>query len=631
VIRLAAFLLLFARCMAESQSVEPSVRGRVTGPAGRPVPNATVSLKNATGNALLSITAANGTYTFRALMPGIDYELKADNEGMASPVRSLRVSAPDEIVTIDLTVTARILFEDVTQKTGIDFTLRNGRTGRFYLPEIMLGGVAALDFNGDGCIDIFVTNGASLPEQAKTANQYSNRLYRNNCDMTFTDVTEKAWLAGSGYAMGAAAGDFDNDGFVDLFVTGLRKNTLYRNRGDGTFEDITAKAGLDRKTGVWSVSAGWFDYDNDGYLDLFVTHYLAWTLDSDGACKLSGKPFYCHPRDFKGLPNQLFHNNRDGTFTDVSASSGVGSSIGKGMGVAFGDFNGDGLADVFVTNDSIPNFLFQNLGNGKFKEVALEKGVAFAANGNAVAGMGADFRDFDNDGLDDIALDAMYWDEFPLFRNRGKPNFFTDETIPSGIALATRNLTGWGMGMYDFDNDGHKDLFFAVSHFPGSEPQVHADQAMANHVLRNLGGGSFEDVSSLAGRDFQQRALYHGAAFADLDNDGRVDVVVSAVNGPLKIFRNSSPAGHWVALRLVGTKGNREGLGARVRVTLPTGNVMYNHATTSVGYASSSEPLVRFGMGPYDYAPEIEIRWPGGQAQTLKNTKADQVLTVREP
>jgi hypothetical protein len=286
---------------------------------------------------------------------------------------------------------------------------------------------------------------------------------------------------------------------------------------------------------------------------------------------------------------------------------------------------------VFVANDSVPNFLFENLGNGKFKEVALEKGVAYAAHGNAVAGMGADFRDFDDDGRDDIVLDGIYLDTFPLYRSLGAPKFFVDETVTSGLANATRQLTGWSLGMYDFDNDGHKDLFFANSHFPGYEAYAHADSALSNRVLRNLANGRFEDVSIAAGRDFQIPALHHGAAFADFDGDGRVDVVVTALNSPVKLFRNTSLPAHWIALRLVGTRSNRDGLGAKVRLTMPTGRAQYNHATTSVGYASSSEPLVRFGLGPYETAQEIEIRWPSGRVQVLKGIKGDRMLEVQEP
>ena len=266
---------------------------------------------------------------------------------------------------IDLTVGPSILFEDATSRAGLNFTLRNGATGHDYQPEIMLGGVAALDYNNDGCMDIFFTNGAELPSGNKTGPEFHNRLYRNNCDRTFTDVTEAAGLAGEGYSMGVAAADYDNDGFTDIVVTGLNGNTLYHNRGNGTFENVTAKAGLAGTT-MWSVSAGWFDYDNDGYLDLFITSYVEWKAGEDH-CSEGGKPYYCHPRVYNPLPSRLYHNNHDGTFTDVSKSSGIADHLGKGMGVAFGDYNGDGFLDVFVTNDSVPNFLFQNLGNGKFR------------------------------------------------------------------------------------------------------------------------------------------------------------------------------------------------------------------------------------------------------------------------
>jgi hypothetical protein len=613
------------------------ITGTVVDSQGRPVKGAAVAIRrNGQPQDKMSLSSADGSYSFDGLEIGADYELKATHEGLAARVRPVHLSEPGANVVAALTLIPPIQFQNVALEAGLHFSLRNGAEERFYQPEIMLGGVAAFDYNNDGCMDIFFTNGAALPSAVKTGPQFYNRLYRNNCNGTFTDVTEQAGLAGNGYSMGVAAADYDNDGLVDLFVTGLNQNTLYRNCGDGKFEDVTNKSGLaapERKNGpMWSVSAGWFDFDNDGYLDLFVSSYVAWTPDADHCWMEGGQPFYCHPRVYRPLPNRLFHNNHDGTFMDVSEASGIARSLGKAMGVAFGDFNRDGLVDIFVANDSMQNFLFENLGGGKFREVALERGVAYASHGNAIAGMGADFRDFDDDGLEDIALDGMYFDNFPLYRNLGKPQFFSDETASSGLEAATHDLTGWGMGMFDFDNDGHKDLFFAASHFTGSGPRGRTDAALPNHVLRNLGNRWFDDVSPLAGRDFQVPGMHHGAAFADFDNDGRVDVVVTAIDSPAKLFRNVSPsAGHWIALRLAGTHSNRDGLGARVRLTLPSGAIEYNHATTTVGYASSSEPLVRFGLGPYDQAKEVEVRWPSGRVQVLKGIGGDRVLTIKEP
>ena len=627
------FAILLAAWLAWAQDASvPALKGRVLDAAGAPVSGAELSLKaSGTGRALLSLSGANGAYHFDKLEPGVDYEVRAYREGLASGTRTLRISSDDERITLNLTIAPRIQFEETALRAGMDFTLRNGAEGHSYQPEIMGGGVAAFDFNNDGCMDIFFVNGAALPSGEKTGPEFQNKLLRNNCDGTFTDVTTGSGLGGKGYGMGVGAGDFDNDGLPDLLVTGLRGNHLYRNKGEGKFEDVTARAGLGGVDPPWTISAGWFDYDNDGFLDVFVTSYVAWEPGLDH-CSAAGKPFYCHPRVYKPLPNHLFHNNGNGTFTDVSEASGIRKSLGKGMGLAFGDYDGDGLMDVFVANDSAPNFLFRNLGGGKFREVAVAAGVAYQANGNAIAGMGADFRDVDNDGRDDIVLNGMYFDTFPFFRNRGKPAFFGDETIASGLAKATRNATGWGMGIYDFDNDGAKDLFFAASHFPGSEGYVNAPAEAPNMVLLNTGSGTFEDVSRFAGADFQSAALHHGVAFADFENDGRVDAVVTAIGSRARLFRNvSGKQEHWIGLRLQGTKSNRDGLGAQVRLTLPNGRMQYNRATTSVGYASSSEPLVRFGLGPYSNVREIQIRWPSGTVQTLADIAVDRVHRVSEP
>ena len=530
---------------------------------------------------------------------------------------------------------AQIRFEEIAKKAGLNFELRNGAAGEFHQPELMLGGVAVLDYDNDGCMDIFFTNGAAMPSLKKTGPQYSNRLFRNNCDGTFTDVTEKAGVAGEGYSMGVAIGDYDNDGYPDIFVTGVNRNILYHNRGNGTFEDVTEKAhlgGVDPRFGkLWSVSAAWVDIDNDGWLDLVVTNYVQWDPNLEPRCGEPQNPAYCHPDAYHDTPNQLFRNNHDGTFTDITDSSGLANHLGKGMGVAVADYDGDGLMDIFVANDSVPNFLFHNLGHGKFEEVGLLAGVALNEDGRPVASMGADFRDFDNDGRPDLIFTAMINDTYPLFRNTGKSPAFEDVTAQTGLAIATRTLTGWGIGLYDFDNDGYKDIFTANAHFPALDRFLGRDPSLPNSLFRNTGNGRFEDVSRTAGADFQAPGQHRGVAFADFDNDGRIDAVVTNVNGPARLFHNFTPnSGHWLALKLIGTKSNRDGIGAKIALTLPDGRHLYNHCSTSVGYASSSEPLVRFGLGKETAAREIEIRWPSGQLQTLRDVKADQVVKVRE-
>jgi len=524
---------------------------------------------------------------------------------------------------------AQIRFEDVTRASGIRFELQNGAAGEFHQIELMGGGVAALDYNNDGCMDIFFANGAPLPGFEKSA-RYRNRLFKNNCDGTFADVTDAAGVAGSGFSNGAAAGDYDNDGFVDLFVAGVDRNILYHNRGNGTFEDVTAKSGVNaphaRLGKLWSIAGGWFDADNDGYLDLVVTNYVGWSAATERPCSAAGGRSYCHPGNYEGRPNQIFRNNHDGTFTDVSDASGIGALTGKGMGVAFADFNGDGLTDIFIANDTMPNFLFQNLGGFRFREVGFEMGVALPESGRAVASMGVDFRDADNDGWPDLVVTAMVNDSYPFYRNLGKGAGFDDFTAKSGLAGVTLGLTGWAAALFDFDNDGWKDLFFANSHFPELGRLLNSPAALPLSVFRNRGGARFEDVSADA-----KPAFYRGAAFADFDGDGRVDVVVSAIGSEARLLKNVSAGGqHWLAFRLRGVKSNREGLGARFKVTLAGGKTLYNHATTSVGYASSSEPIVRFGLGNEKEAMSVEIAWPSGVVQTLKNVKGDKLIAVTE-
>jgi hypothetical protein len=540
------------------------------------------------------------------------------------------------LLLLGIPAASQIRFEEISGKAGLDFRLDNAAAGRFHQIELMAGGVAAFDFNNDGCMDIYFTNGAAIPELRKTGPKFYNRLYRNNCDGTFTDVTAQAGVAGEGYSMAVATADFDNDGWCDIFVAGVNRNILYRNLGDGRFRDVTMPAGLTGRDAngakPWSVAAGWLDYDNDGWLDLFISNYVEWNPATEPPCGPPDNRLYCHPNVYRGQPNQLFHNNSDGTFTDVSESSGIARHIGKGMGVAFADFDGDGFTDIFVANDSVRHFLFRNQGDGAFREIGLEAGVALREDGMPIAGMGAGFGDFDNDGLPDLVVSGMINDGFLLFRNLGKRSLFEDFGQRSGLLMGTRQITGWSLGMYDFDNDGWRDLFFAASHFPALERSIGRSVSLANRVFRNIEGRRFEDVSAGAGHDFQVPALYHGTAFADFDNDGRIDVVVTTLDGPARLFRNiTGNPGHWLAVELRGRRSNRQGLGTVVRVTLPDGRQISGHATTSVGYACSSEPLVRFGLGENREVKKIEVIWPGGGRQDVAVVAADRLVRIEEP
>ena len=530
--------------------------------------------------------------------------------------------------------TSSIRFENTVQNSKIKFALKNSVSPKRYTFETMVGGVALFDYNNDGLLDIFFTNGAAIPSLQKSNAGYWNRLFRNNGDGTFTDVTEKAGLQGIGYSMGGAAGDYDNDGFVDLYITGLNHNQLFHNNRDGTFSDVTAKAGVAGvvpKLGkAWSVAAGWFDYNNDGRLDLFVVNYLNYSISNATPCVQQGHPAYCSPVDFLGTPNILYRNNGDGTFTDVSEQSHISPYIGKGMGLAFADYDNDGFTDIFVSNDTFENYLFHNNGDGTFADVALQAGVAYNAFGNALAGMGADFRDIDNDGRPDIFETAMFGEGLPLYKNVGDGQF-QDVTAVAGLAALTSRSTAWGVGIFDFDNDGNKDLFTANSDILDNSMELaHRPFALPNRVFRNHGNLNFEDVSSKAGPSFQVPAPHRGAAFGDLNNDGKIDAVVTVLNRSPEIWMNrSNDHNHWIILNLVGVKSNRDGLGTKVKITTTLGS-QYNEATTAVSYNSASDKRVHFGLGSAAVVDSIELVWPSGTRQVLKNVKADQVLTVTE-
>lgn len=516
----------------------------------------------------------------------------------------------------------------------IPFSLDSCETSERHVPETMAGGVAVFDYDNDGNLDIFFTNGADITSLKKTSPKYWNRLFRNNGDGTFTDVTEKAGIAGTGYDTAVAIGDYDNDGYEDIFVGGVYRNTLYHNNGDGTFTDVTDKAGLsglDKRYGpLWSTGAAWVDVNNDGWLDLFVVNYLKLDRSKEPVCKVNGKPDYCHPKFFQGLPNLLFLNNGDGTFTDVSQQSGIGANIGKGMAVSVVDFNGDGLPDIFVTNDKLFNFLFQNKGNNHFNEVAFEAGVALPEHGNLISGMGSDSQDLNNDGFPDIAFAALINETFPVFQGDGKGEF-TEITARSGMTDLSSPMSGYSVNIADFDNDGWKDIFVARGDVqsPAMASIVQIDQP--NTVFRNTPGGRWSALTAEAGFDALPPRRHRGAAVGDFNHDGKLDIVVSALSTPAEVWINDSPThNHWLEMVLRGTKSNRDGIGARIRI-VAGGQTQFIYKSTAAGYASSSAGPVHFGLGNASMVNEIEVRWPSGMVQVLKNIAPDQILQVTEP
>lgn len=509
-----------------------------------------------------------------------------------------------------------IRFELAPPSCGLDFVLRNGAQGRKYQVETLPGGLGVIDFDGDGWPDLFCVNGAALPSLVKTGPEYWNRLFRNNRDGTFSDVTEKAGLAGQGYGMGVAVGDYNNDGHQDLFVVGVHGNHLYRNNGDGTFSDVTEQAGFSAPSlkRLWSIAAAWLDYDNDGRLDLFISNYCDWQAESDPVC--GG---YCHPDVYRAQPMQLFHNNGDGTFTQMSSKDGFPEVLGKGMGVAMADFLGETRPGLFVANDNARNLLFRSTGHG-FEEIGTESGVAYNGDGRNISGMGADFGDIDGDGRPDLVMTGLKNETYEVFLNRGGGSF-DDGSASTGLLALSRPWSGWGCGLVDLDNDGWLDLFVAGGGFE-------AKDAQPNRIFRNA-GGKFADVSDLVGKEFAVPRRHRGAVFADFDGDGMLDAAVTAIGERIELWSNRSPRRHWLELRLKGKQSNRSAIGAQVTCQ-GTSRAQSRCVTNCVGYASSSDLTVHFGLNE-DRKASVEIRWPSGVVQKLGEVAADQRLEVEEP
>lgn len=530
-------------------------------------------------------------------------------------------------------------FSDVTASSGLNFRNHASLTSEKYLIESMTGGVALFDYDGDGLLDVFLVNGAALADPMpagrhpdKSDPRYWNRLYRNLGNFRFTDVTEKAGVQGHSYGMGAAVGDYNNDGRPDLYVTNFGRNILYRNNGDGTFSDVTQKAGL--AIGGWTTSAVWFDYDNDGFLDLFVCSFVEFSLKNNVFCgdNRLGRKYYCIPRVFKPTPSLLFHNNRDGTFTEVSRGTDIARAFGKALGVVATDINNDGRMDLFVANDTVQNFLFINRGKNQWEELALAAEVGFSANGQARSGMGVDAADFDNDGWEDLFVANVDQEMFSLYRNNGDETF-RDDAHAHGIAQATRLLSGWGLKFFDFDNDGLIDLFLANGH-PDDMIEMYSTQVKYKEplLLFRHEGDRLRNISHEAGPVFEKMFPARGLAVGDYNNDGRMDVLVGN-NGmaPLLLKNNAGAGNHWVGLRLQGTTCNRDAIGARI--TWSVGGVKRSRLKNSGGsYLSSHDPREVIGLGQAAKLDWLEIRWPlpSRRVDRFTDVPADRYVTIIE-
>lgn len=534
--------------------------------------------------------------------------------------------------------TSPVTFSDITGAAGLKFEHAASPTFMKYLLETMGGGVAMFDYDNDGRMDLFFTNGARLLDPMtkgvkpdKSDPKYWNRLYRQKPDGTFEDQTERAGLKGAGYSMGVAAADFDNDGYTDLFVTGYGANFLYRNNGDGTFTDITRKVGLEG--GGWSTSAGWFDYNRDGRLDLFVARYMEWDFERGAIYCGDPRPelrAYCHPDNFPGASNILYRQRADGTFEDVTKAAGIHDTSGKGLGVAFADFDNDGFIDVFVANDGVRQSLYRNNGDGTFEDVAVIAGAGFDENGKTFAGMGVDSADYDNDGHMDIVITTLSNETYPLYRNNGDLSF-DYVTRDTGVGQITLLYSGWGTRFIDADNDGWRDIFVAQSHVLDTIDKTTAYLKYRQPLLlmRNTGKG-FVNVSATAGAPFKIPLAARGAAFGDLNDDGQMDVVVSVLDGPPVVLRNDGTKNYWLGIGLRGTKSNRDGIGARVTVVGSAGRKQIFDVNSSGSYLSASDKRIVVGLGKNPSVKALEVRWPSGIVQTIANPEINGYISITE-
>jgi hypothetical protein len=556
-------------------------------------------------------------------MPSSRRQFLAQGSALAAAALGARKGWGAPISLATATAAPRMAFVEGAKASRLNFMLRTGLTGRAYQPAAMAGGLGVIDFDGDGWPDLYCVNGGTMPGLKKADASFWNRLYKNNRDGTFTDVTEKAGVAGTAYGIGVAVGDYNNDGHEDIFVAGVHGNQLFRNNGDGTFTDVTEAAGLRKPAvlGLWAIAAAWIDYDGDGYLDLFISNCCDWTPETDPVCGgiTPATRLACHPKMYKPEAMQLFHNNGDGTFTEVTRTAALAEALGKGMGIAVADFAGDGRPGIFVANDNMPCLLFRNTGHG-FEEIGVDAGVAYDGSGRNISGMGADFGDIDGDGRFDIVMTAVKNESFGCFLNRGK-GVFEDGRAQTQILSLTNPYSGWGCGLVDLDNDGWLDFFVAAGGLEETDP-------FPNQLFRNI-GGKFVSVSKESGIGLGPARAHRGCVFADFDRDGRIDIAVSSMDGPLEMWWNKSAPQNWLQLRLTGSKSNRSAIGALVTLAAG-GRTQIRCVNSCVGYASSSDLTVHFGLGA-ETSAAVKIQWPSGVVQELGVVKCNERIEAKEP